>query len=317
MSNMKLLKMQCSKTKQTFLLEGIFEGEKYSVINFIDCTDDQSAQILSEDHSGILMVKETLRACQWCGTRQVSGCSCNRSNTACAPKGEYRFQCLFCDKLVRQSLKRDISTLKMSVTEPMYDDIGSILNTLELQYRAFNKVKYDCDILFVNCGTTDNIEPNELRTYVEQGGCLYISDLASAHLEAAFPGCISYSNTGTSGVFKAKISDEDLQSIIGVEFDVTYDLGAWSVVEKHTGSCLIMGSSSPYEGTPMMFHFIHGKGHVFYTSFHNHAQATEKDKSILQVMLIKQIGSVYNTDIKQTSELLGFNISRIKRKIEG
>jgi len=210
----------------------------------------------------------------------------------------------------------DISDLRLSVTSPGSDDIGSILKTLGLEYAAFNSTGFDCDVLFINCLTGDTIDSAKLNLFVKNGGCAYISDLASSHLEKAFPGYITYTNNGKTGTVKAAVNDPELREILGAKINIVYDLSSWSIVSKHKGDCLITGKESPYNGTPMMFTFQYGEGSVFYTSFHNRAQASEKEKMVLQAMLLKQIGTVYDVGIHQIGKILGIDVDRIQNTLK-
>ena len=74
--------------------------------------------------------------------------------------------------------------------------------------------------------------------------------------------------------------------------------------------------NSDYYGYPFMVSFDYGKGKVFYTSFHNHTQANEKEKMLLQLLLLKQIGSRSSKSIEEIGSLIGLNISGMKEKFK-
>ena len=65
-----------------------------------------------------------------------------------------------------------------------------------------------------------------------------------------------------------------------------------------------------------MFSLNYGKGQIFYTSFHNHSQATKRERSVLQVMLMRQIGTVCNATIGEITDMLGLNLSDIRASIQ-
>ena len=65
-----------------------------------------------------------------------------------------------------------------------------------------------------------------------------------------------------------------------------------------------------------MISFKYGKGVVFYTSFHNHTQASEKEKMLLQLLLLKQIGMSSNKSIEQIGSLMGLNIASMNERFK-
>ena len=187
---------------------------------------------------------------------------------------------------------------------------------MRLPYSPFSG-KYDCDILFINCGTNDYINPKELAAFVYNGGCLYASDLASSHIQAAFTGMISFSNSGSKCKIKADVVDSELLQITGRQIEIEFDPGSWSALDKTQGKVLLKASqNNPYSGRPIMISFKYGKGVVFYTSFHNHTQASEKEKMLLQLLLLKQIGMSSNKSIEQIGSLMGLNIASMNERFK-
>ena len=173
--------------------------------------------------------------------------------------------------------------------------------------------RFDCDILFLNCGTSDYIDTEKLKRFVENGGCLYASDLTSSHVSTAFPGMIEYNNNGSVCKIKTDVVDPELRQITGDSIDVTFDLGSWSVLDSVKGDVLLRGAkNTKYSGKPIMVSFKYGQGKVFYTSFHNHKQASEKERMLLQLLLMKQVGAKYNMSIEAVGNMIGLNISFIK-----
>ena len=59
--------------------------------------------------------------------------------------------------------KEKSKELRISVTEPGYDDIGKILRSMNIEYDHFWKRGFDCDVLFLNCGTADSINISKLK----------------------------------------------------------------------------------------------------------------------------------------------------------
>ena len=298
---------KCPKTGQHFLIETQTENSMESVTNFVDVTNEQAEKIGGGKAWPVLYASPNLRRCRWCGTQEINSCSCQRKN-GCPPYGSYRYQCLFCKDLVPVlGQAGDVHQLRLSVTAPHYDDIGPLLTNMGFQISPFASTGFDCDVLFINCGTQDKIDASQLRDFVCNGGCVYVSDWAVQHLEKAFPNSIQAMKEGNTGSYPARIMDPELNSIVGGNVDVHYDLPGWAVIRWHKGDCLIHGGRS--QDVPMMVTFTEGQGRVFYTSFHNYAQASEKEHALLKLMLLRQIGSVCNQTIEEIGGELGLNIA--------
>jgi hypothetical protein len=60
----------------------------------------------------------------------------------------------------------------------------------------------------------------------------------------------------------------------------------------------------------------YGNGLIFYTSFHNHAQASENEKALLQLLLLRQFGANSNSSIEIVSSDFGVDINVIKSKFD-
>ncbi len=314
MAGEKILLAHCPKTGKKFCVEVKKNGLTYEAVNFVDLSESDYAKLSSEISPATVVSADNLVACRYCQSRRVAGCSCNRRRKQCSSKGKYDFQCIYCESLVLDPPKS--AQKKIYVTSKHFDDIGEVLSTLKLSYTPFSG-KYDCDILFINCGTSDFINPKELAAFVYIGGCLYASDLASSHIQAAFPGMISFSNTGSQCKMSAEVVDPELLQITGRQIEIEFDLGGWSVLDKTQGKILLRASqNNAYSGRPIMISFKYGKGVVFYTSFHNHTQASEKEKMLLQLLLLKQIGTSSNQTIEQIGSLMGLNIASMKDRFK-
>lgn len=60
--------------------------------------------------------------------------------------------------------RRFVGTVK--VTRSGYDDIGAVLQTMGVAFEPWNGSYECCDLLFMNCGTSDVLDPGELRQFV-------------------------------------------------------------------------------------------------------------------------------------------------------
>lgn len=314
MADERIILAHCSRTGKKFCIEVKNTNSRYEAVNFIDLSGGNYNSLVSELSCENLMSADNLIPCRYCQSRKTSGCSCNRNRKQCSKGDKYDFQCLYCDMLrldQPESMRQ-----KIYVTSKHYDDIGEVLRTMKMDFEPFAG-KFDCDILFINCGTSDHIDSRELASFVHRGGCLYASDLASSHIQAAFPGKISFSNTGSSCKIFADVIDQELLQITGRQIEIQFDLGSWSVLNQTKGKVLLRASQgNAYSGKPIMISFQYGRGVVFYTSFHNHAQVSEKEKMLLQLLLLKQMGANSNKSIKQMGDLVGLNIASMKDRFK-
>ncbi len=319
MAEYKLALAHCSKYNKRFCLELKKIGSSFEVINFIRVTEEEAKKIHSNYFSNDLKTASNLLPCYKCGGRKVGSCACATKHPECNAKDEYNFQCVYCDKLVIEKDSR--AGQKIYVASPRYDDIGEVLTSLNVKYSPF-KGEFDCDLLFINCGTGDYIDCKKLQAYVSNGGCVYLSDLASSFLIQAFPDVIDVSNDGTVCHVDANVVDLELKQIAGEKINVFFDLPYWSIItnykgmEKYNGKILMVANGGKYKGKPLMISFKYGKGEVFYTSFHNHAQASEKEKMLLQLLLLKQMGSTANVSLEEMGDLVGLNLSAMKERFK-
>lgn len=308
----KIVRAKCSKTDKKFLVEASKFGSEYSITNFIDIDELRYSKVHSQIDGSNLKTDERILPCLICGSRKIASCGCVMKNKVCHADDKYQYQCIYCPNL---SIERPASSRKIYVNRPKYDDIGSILKSMNISYLPFTS-RYDCDILFLNCGSDDTMIASQLERFVRESGCLYASDWASKTISAAFPDMLTFENNGISGNVNAYVVDQELSDVIGRHIQIEYDLGAWSVVKSTTGTVLLKADStnSRYANMPIMIMKKYGKGIVFYTSFHNHAQSSEKEKMLLQLLVLKQLSEISNVSLDQMSELIGLNIQVMKEK---
>lgn len=195
------------------------------------------------------------------------------------------------------SRPKSIQDLRIKVTSPCFDDIGQVLSQLGVNYGPFDG-DYNCDILFLNCGTSDILDPASLSAFVDKGGILYASDLTSSTIVNTWPDLMSFVNNTVSCRELAVIVDPDLRQYLGNNIMVEFDLGGWSKITSMSQGKVLMKSAQ--EGSPIMVECSIGKGKLFYTSFHNHAQTEEAEKKLLQLLVIKQVSVATNQDFGKT-----------------
>ena len=272
--------------------------------------------MLTSDPVGAgLVTANNLIPCRHCGSRKIGGCSCARTRKTCRAGDKYDFQCAYCDQLVID--KPVFEQPKIYVSSPHYDDVAKILDSMGLEYSLFNG-NYDCDILFLNCGTSDAVDASKLRAFVQDGGCVYASDWAEQFVNQAFPGKMRTIRNGEKCKIHVEVVDPEVKQIVGEEIEVEFDLSAWARIEE-APDCKVLLRTTGGIGLlkkPIMISFQYGNGVVFYTSFHNHTQASEKEKMLLQVLLLKQMGTTKKLSVEEMGSLVGLNISSMKRKFK-
>ena len=230
--------------------------------------------------------------------------------------------CPYCGKrenlaeITARSVKRQAP--RICVSSKLFDNIAQILDSMKISYSAFSDKHFDCDVLFLNCGTHDPIDTHQLEAFVKKGGCLYASDLIADKLAAAFPGLFAFAgHIGEVMKMTVDVVDRELREISGSTLTVTFDMGVWAVLNSSKGEVLLRasaGNPSKYAGKPIMVKVEYGKGLIFYTSFHNHAQASEREKALLQLLLLRQLGARTNTGIAGASNDFDVDIDDIKSK---
>jgi hypothetical protein len=105
-----------------------------------------------------------------------------------------------------------------------------------------------------------------------------------------------------------------LRAIVGESISVGFDMGGWRMLERFTGDAILTGApAGRRRQVDLMVRVAHGRGSVFYTSFHNRAQASEQEVGLLQLLLLKQIGQGSRLSVEQASLSVGVDIEEIKR----
>ena len=194
----------------------------------------------------------------------------------------------------------DLSSLKLMATPKGYDDVGSVLQSMGLPFKLYEKGtnKLDCDIFFWNCLAKTYPSPSVVSQYVADGGCLYASCCAAEYLGSAFPGAIHFENTGCrSCIIEAKIIDEEISLVLGNSLRIKYESAAcYTVTHLGEGSEILLVEPESQREVMVMTPF--GKGHIFYTCFHNHNRMSEGEKKLLKMLIMKQISVVCGIPIE-------------------
>lgn len=151
-----------------------------------------------------------------------------------------------------------------------------------------------CEVLFINCASEAQSQANQIapvvNKFVEQGGSLYASDYAGAILQNAFPGVLQFDQQGQTCQVDANVKDPGLQEIIGKKIPIHFDLGGWwRILNTDPSVRVYVDGGSPLNKIPIVVGFSHGRGHVIYTSFHNHAQVSEAEQRLLRFLVLRPI----------------------------
>jgi hypothetical protein len=104
-----------------------------------------------------------------------------------------------------------------------------------VEFEPFQGV-FDCTLLFVNCGTPDQVDPSESAEFVRAGGCVYASDYTDGLITHAFPGVFEFAgHVGDSGHVTADVLDPELRDVLGRKITIEFDMPAWSVLRGGRG----------------------------------------------------------------------------------
>lgn len=192
------------------------------------------------------------------------------------------------------------SKLRIGVSPPGYDNINEVLKKLGYSFETVvNEQLHNTesisrfDVLFINCSerclTFSSSNPGPvLRDYVALGGSIYASDYAASYVNQAFPNYFNYRAGGEAGSCLAEVTDKGLEQLLGKTINLTFDLGNWRLITYlASGHRKYLVDASTKR--PLMVSFRHEQGQVVYTSFHNHAQPTETEKKLLEVLVLKPI----------------------------
>lgn len=217
---------------------------------------------------------------------------------------------------VSSSKKLSIRDIKRGegifVSAPNYDNIGQILSKIGFKFNSYQNNIEEAKMLFLNCGTSTKIPEAKLRSFVENGGILYASDLTHTTMMKTFPGIFNFSGSGSKGQKQATIVDEDLRNVIGETLSIHFDLGGWAMLSSINKGNVLMES----DGKPIMVSIPYGQGTIFYTCFHNHQQASDKEEALLKLLFAKQVQQLAQMSFKDTAQAMGLNLNQMRSRLQ-
>ena len=178
--------------------------------------------------------------------------------------------------------------------EDVVTDLGNEITQIDGSDLANPDVTGQYGVIFINCGTnttpTEGIV-NNLRTFVQNGGVLYVSDWASTFVEALYPDDIETSRTGQAQEVTGTILEEDVRLFVDgrSEIEIAYDLGQWArVTDLGPNATVLVEGVVNDEGNapePLAVLVERGEGRVVYTTFHNEAGVTEDQLAVLRYFI--------------------------------
>lgn len=214
---------------------------------------------------------------------------------------------------------RDLSSLRFATSKVGCDDAGSVLTRLGLRYKTLDHVDFrklkklrPYDLIFINCmadmsqlaGAGLFLNPgknaNALREFVQEGGSLYVSDLARENISVPFPGKIDFGGKmdGQKGDVAASVLDPELKQLVGPTCPLSFPF-AYSLVRSVTSDCRVYLARGR---EPLLVSFPYGKGHVIYTSFHSGGQQSDKAMQLLSFIILQTIALATSTPLVELAE---------------
>lgn len=205
---------------------------------------------------------------------------------------------------------------KVFATRPGNDNIGANLTSMGVEFEPFHG-SFDCALPFVNCGTPDHVDPRALAELVRGGGCVYASDHADDLVAQAFPRVFDFGgHSGNTGHVAADVVDPELRDVLGSRIHVEFDMGAWAVLlGGRAGALLVSAEGSQQAGHPIMAYAEYGEGSVFYTCFHNKAQTSDREKRLLQLLVVKQLSARSSQSFERAGKSLGLTLDDIRNDL--
>ncbi|MBI1744515.1 hypothetical protein HYR54_15820 [Candidatus Acetothermia bacterium] len=201
---------------------------------------------------------------------------------------------------------KPIGEVVIAVSPPCNDDMLSVFKRMGLPayqapYNMLQNLQYlrRVDIFGANCGSFQGAycNPQDVRQWIANGGKFLGSDFEDEPIQKCFPGIIMTDRNGAAGILLAQVVDPELEQIIGSQIQLNFDMGSWHritrISSKEVGCCGHIVSPVTVhlesEGRPIVVSFKYGRGHVIYTSFHVHAQATEMEEALIKLLLLKPL----------------------------
>lgn len=188
------------------------------------------------------------------------------------------------------------------VSEPKYDDMGAILDRLEVDHspvRPLDLSRQNRGIVLLNCSFSwdDEVNMDALATFVERGNTLMASDLASRSFSHFTDATFGSGNWGDE--VRATVVNSELANLLGQEhLTLNFDTAINEPDRLPDGAEPLLRAQD--RDSVIAYKFSHGSGNIVYTTFHNHSQSSEIEDALLQVLLMVPIAESTNTTVTDT-----------------
>ncbi len=211
----------------------------------------------------------------------------------------------------------------IAVMEGVFDDMASILDNIGMSYNLYSATEFphgdidaltDYDIIFVECSnglptqsSFSHTPAQALQYFVQTGGSLYVSDRAFEYVTEVFDDIFVLNEDlrGTSSPIDADVSNPLLSDLLGTD-SVSIEMPSQYIFIDD----ILVDSTIHFEGdfdaidpipsrgsddstttvnAPLMAHHRDpiNNGRVFFTSFHNSAQAPDKIQDIFEFLVFQ------------------------------
>lgn len=217
--------------------------------------------------------------------------------------------------------------LKLAVTPPAHDDIGSILNKMGPGYRFTSLRNHDLlslpmlrhhDVVFLTCAdmyVPDFQAAMPLRKFVELGGTLYASDLRGDLLLAAFPEFRARMPVypGIPQQVDVAVVDPGLQAQVGRKtVPLTFDAPGWRPAPfdaSRVTVCLTgqyRNQRGELQSAPLLVKFQVGRGTVIFTSFHHTKNDSEIVRRLLDYLVFASVNARSEARVRELMQRYDF-----------
>ena len=210
-------------------------------------------------------------------------------------------------------------TIRIGVTHASADNVGQILRhfggSVELHILSHNDKRsierlQEFYAIFINCGSHEDFDYRVLSTFVRQGGVVYASDHAGETIQRAFPEIFElFKDNPIQLVSEATIVHSTLASHMRRNYlDIFFDLDSWFSVYELSDYAIvyIKGDVQGHGLIPLAFSFEYGEGQVFFTSFHNSAQATFDMINFIEYLVFRIKNVEADRQMQEAAESEGF-----------
>lgn len=202
----------------------------------------------------------------------------------------------------------DVELPPLYVSSSGSDDMGAVLDDLGLEYDPLNSVdvrEINDGVVMLNCdgGWESEIELPALRKFLERGGAAIASDHASSAVKTFTDA--TFSNKVLPTRVTAEVVDDELVDLLGQQsLKLTFNMPLWHKPKRlPEGSRPLLeseGSLFSSGRSVLAYQFSIGNGSMVYTSFHNHAQASDVEEALLQLLLMVPIAESTGTTVTET-----------------